>query len=142
MDEADELTVLAHASKQSWKYPQEWMALWAVSLTVTREQLAQWHFELGECDDGIAGFFAVCLHADFGELEHFWVSPTQGGRGFGRLMFERALAICRQSGVARLRVVSDPNAEGFYRRLGGIVVGQTPSVPAPRMLPVLEFGVA
>lgn len=141
-DEADTLTALAQASKRIWGYPQDWMALWTASLTVTEEQMAQWYFELGESDDGVVGFFAVSSNPDFAELEHFWISPTHAGRGIGKLLFERALALCRQRGVARLRVVSDPNAEGFYRRLGGTVVAQVPSVPAPRQLPVLEFEVA
>lgn len=115
------------------------MALWQPSLTVTAEQMTRWHFEVGESDDCVVGFFAVSFRAGVAELEHFWVSPSLGGRGYGRRLLERALLYCRRIGAARLRVVADPNAEGFYRRLGGVVAGRAPSVPVPRTLPVLVF---
>jgi hypothetical protein len=36
-------------------------------------------------------------------------------------------------------VISDPNVRGFYEELGAMAVGEEPSVPAPRRLPVLQF---
>ena len=59
--------------------------------------------------------------------------------GVGRRLLEDALACCRDRGVSRLRVVSDPHAAGFYRRHGALGIGEVASTPAPRRLPVLEF---
>jgi hypothetical protein len=37
-----------------------------------------------------------------------------------------------------LKVIADPNAEAFYCKLGFRRIGDHPSVPAGRQLPVLE----
>ncbi|HUF20527.1 MAG TPA: hypothetical protein VMP00_07210 [Burkholderiales bacterium] len=36
-------------------------------------------------------------------------------------------------------MVSDPNARGLYKALGALALGEEPSVPAPRRLPVPQF---
>ncbi len=41
------------------------------------------------------------------------------------------------SGGATLRIASDPNAEGFYLKMGARRVGETPSQPEGRALPLL-----
>jgi hypothetical protein len=47
------------------------------------------------------------------------------------------VARARAAGVEELRVVSDPNAAGFYLRMGACQVGEQASVPVGRRLPVL-----
>jgi hypothetical protein len=42
--------------------------------------------------------------------------------------------------MVRLSVLADPNAAGFYRRIGARDIGEAPSdAIAGRMLPLLEF---
>jgi predicted N-acetyltransferase YhbS len=65
--------------------------------------------------------------------------PRAMGRGIGSRLLAATLAECRAAGAARVRVVSDPHAAGFYRRHGARPVGEVPSTPAPRRLPLLEF---
>ena len=72
-------------------------------------------------------------------LEHFWVEPAHHGRGVGRTLFAHAVRVARSRGAARIRIVSDPFAEGFYLRLGAERVGIESVLPAGRELPVLEF---
>jgi GNAT superfamily N-acetyltransferase len=86
------------------------------------------------------GFFALILGPGAAWLDHLWVLPSETGRGTGRALFLRAEDLARRSGAARLRVESDPHAEGFYVRMGAARCGR---VPAPmdgreRYLPLLE----
>jgi predicted N-acetyltransferase YhbS len=71
-------------------------------------------------------------------LENVWVDPRCHGRGVGRTLVEHALS--EAQGV--IAVVSDPNAEEFYVKLGARRVGEInapmPGAPA-RTLPLLEF---
>lgn len=115
------------------------MELWETSLTVRPEDLEAWQFEIAEIDGTILGYFALSPSRDTATLEHFWIAPGCEGQGYGRQMLQRAMWRCEQVGAARLQVVSDPNAEAFYLRMGGIRNGEAPSVPAPRMLPIIEF---
>ncbi|WP_161569552.1 GNAT family protein [Veronia nyctiphanis] len=41
--------------------------------------------------------------------------------------------------VSTLRITSEPNAEGFYRKMGAVTVGEFQSKPAGRVLPMMEL---
>jgi len=133
------LTALAHAAKRHWNYPEEWIRLWRRALTLEASWIEQHHVYLAEVDGVPAGFYALACEGDRWAVEHMWVDPRHMGRGLGRTLFTHALASARAAGGRRLRVESDPNAEGFYRRMGAHRTGEAPSVPAGRMLPVLEI---
>jgi len=71
------------------------------------------------------------------ELEHMWIKPEYIGTGVGRALFlhlkERAVNL----GLPALEISSDPNAEGFYQRLGAKRIGDVRSEieGEPRVLP-------
>ena len=71
--------------------------------------------------------------------EHMWVRPKEIGSGVGRSLFAHLLEQLHAMGATRLRIASDPHAEGFYRRMGARRVGRVPSTPAGRYLPLLAF---
>jgi predicted N-acetyltransferase YhbS len=68
------------------------------------------------------------------------------GRGIGRALFEHAVEESRRLGHRSLRIEADPNAEGFYARMGARRVGETIAEieGQRRELPLLlyEFGSA
>jgi ribosomal protein S18 acetylase RimI-like enzyme len=91
--------------------------------------------------DEIVGFYGVTGEGSVREIEHVWVEPGTMGRGVGRQLVEHVVTRARADGVEEVRVVSDPNAAGFYRHLGARDVGEHPSRPSGRWLPVLAFRV-
>ena len=52
------------------------------------------------------------------DLEHLWVLPAWIGTGLGRTLFEHAVRRAQELGAMTVTIESDPNAEGFYRRMG------------------------
>ena len=46
------------------------------------------------------------------------------GEGIGKALLEHALTRCREIGVDIFEIKSDPNAQGFYERMGAKKVGQ------------------
>lgn len=88
--------------------------------------------------DEIVGVYALLFAGADCELEHFWIAPSRIGKGVGRTLFAHAVDRCRAIGVRRLWINADPNAEGFYARMGARRVGEVPSTPAGRTLPRLE----
>ena len=136
--DAEALTALAHAAKRHWRYPEEWMALWRRDLTFTPELIERFPVHVAEDGDAIVGVYALVFAAADCELEHFWVAPTRMGSGVGRALFAHAVERCRAIGARRLWISADPNAEGFYERMGARRVGEVPSTPVGRMLPRLE----
>ncbi|WP_089729819.1 GNAT family N-acetyltransferase [Modicisalibacter muralis] len=137
--EAAVLSSIALQAKAHWGYPAEWLQLWASELTISPEQIAHQNVLVAEISGELAGFTAVSIHKKQAELEHMWVLPAFMRRGIGRSLVERALGQARDNGCESLRVVSDPGAVPFYQAMGGRVVGEQSSVPAPRALPVVEF---
>ena len=57
------------------------------------------------------------------DLLHLWVLPEAMRRGVGRSLFSHALERARNLGFRELEIESDPNAEGFYQRMGAQRVG-------------------
>ena len=136
--DAAELTVIAHAAKRRWEYPEDWMELWRDELTVDEHYVdTNWVF-LAEEGTTVSGWCSVAKDQDGCWLDHCWVLPEAAGRGIGQMLVHRALSLASQLQFVSLKVISDPNAEGFYRKLGFRHVGEHPSKPEGRRLPVLE----
>ncbi|MFE2226225.1 GNAT family N-acetyltransferase [Streptomyces kronopolitis] len=69
----------------------------------------------------VLGFYALVVEA--GELDLMFVADRAQGRGIGRMLVEHMKGEARRLGVERVRVVSHPPAEGFYRSVGARQVG-------------------
>ena len=144
--EVGELTELCRAAKAHWGHPPEWIEAWADSLRITSGTLAREEvFVAVRVEDAVrVGFFGLRRDGDLWWLEHFWIAPAHMGQGSGRELFRAAVAIARKLGVRRLEIKSDPNAEGFYLRMGARRVGEERYLllgKHPRELPLLVFEV-
>jgi len=137
--EAPVLTRLAHAAKRHWKYPEAWIALWSDTLTVTPAFVERHPVRCAVRDGRVLVFYAISGAGTVRDLEHFWVLPAHMGRGVGARLFADAVATLRADGARQLRIASDPFAVGFYRRMGAHLVGEVPSTPRGRTLPLLVF---
>lgn len=137
--DAAALTRIAHAAKRHWRYPEELMLLWKGTLTVSEDFIERSPVYCVVRDGEVAGFYALSGTGDVRELEHMWVVPDAIGQGIGTRLFEHALLTLSRQGACVLRIASDPYAEGFYRKMGAQRVGDVPSVPEGRTLPLLEL---
>jgi GNAT superfamily N-acetyltransferase len=52
-------------------------------------------------------------------LEHLWVEPARMRRGAGSQLFRRAAERAAGLGATALEWEAEPNAFGFYGRMGG-----------------------
>jgi len=135
--ESEQLTELAHRSKRHWGYPEDWIRLWRDALTLGPDFIRSNQVFVATCVGRVAGVYALISRDGECELEHFWLDPEFMGRGIGTSLFRHAIATARGLNASRLTILSDPNAEGFYLRMGARRVGSTPSTPAGRRLPLL-----
>ena len=136
------LTRIAHAAKRHWGYPTALMRLWKADLTVTPSTLSGQEVYCAIRGATRVGFYALSGVGRTRELEHMWVRPTYMGSGVGRTLFAHLLRHARATGATRLVIAADPNAEGFYRRMGAKPAGRVPSRPAGRSLPRLILRLA
>lgn len=137
--DASELTRIAHAAKRFWGYPARLIRLWEADLTVTPEFIAEHQVYCAAREGAVVGFYAVSGEDSTRELDHLWVEPNRIRSGIGCLLFSHLLSHLRRLGVARLMIASDPNAVGFYQRLGARRIGAVSSRPRGRRLPRLVF---
>ncbi|MFD6287329.1 GNAT family N-acetyltransferase [Streptomyces sp. NPDC060205] len=87
----------------------------------------------------ILGFYSLVLAPP--ELDLMFVADQAQGRGVGRLLVAHMKAEAGAAGLDRVRVVSHPPAEGFYRSVGAVHVGTASATP-PAVVwdrPELEF---
>ncbi|MCW8096175.1 GNAT family N-acetyltransferase [Streptomyces tauricus] len=87
----------------------------------------------------VLGFYSLVLAPP--ELDLMFVADQAQGRGVGRLLVAHMKSEARAAGLDRVRVVSHPPAEGFYRSVGAVHVGTAPATP-PAVVwdrPELEF---
>jgi GNAT superfamily N-acetyltransferase len=95
-----------------------------------------------EHESRVLGFYSLVL--DPPELDLLFVADGAQGRGIGRLLVAHMEAEARAAGLGRVRVVSHPPAEGFYRSVGAVHTG-TASANPPAVAwdrPELEFVIA
>lgn len=139
-DEADTLTAIAHAAKRHWGYPEEWIEQWKSDLTITKDFIAKNEMFVAIVDDEIAGCGALVFDGSEAELEHMWVQPKHIGSGVGRSLFEKIRARARDLKVSGFEISADPNAEGFYQRMGATRIGEMRSQVngQPRTLPRMK----
>jgi len=137
--DAAALTRIAHAAKRHWGYSASLLRRWRADLSVSPETIAAAPVYCAARGAALLGFYALSGRRDRRALEHMWVRPAAMGRGVGRRLFRHLNRLLRRERVARLRIASDPHAEGFYRRMGAVRIGSVASTPRGRRLPLLVF---
>ncbi|MFE6891375.1 GNAT family N-acetyltransferase [Streptomyces sp. NPDC057694] len=91
--------------------------------------------------DRVLGFYSLLI--DPAELDLMFVADAAQGLGIGRLLVAHMRDEARAAGLDRVRVVSHPPAEGFYRSMGARRTGTAPAAP-PAVAwdrPELEFAI-
>ena len=144
VDEAEALSGLTRRSKQSHGYSDEFMARFMSvgDMVITPESISRNPVMVAEIDSRVAGFAhlkpldqtdAVCL-------EDLFIEPDAQGQGVGRVLFEWALSTAAERGYDWLEWESDPNAAGFYEKMGGKQIGKSKStIIEGRTLPMYRM---
>ena len=140
-EEADCLTQIALAAKRHWNYPERWIEIWMPLLTFGRE-----YFESNESWAAVDGdqpiaFYTLLKANEIASVENLWVLPEYMGQGIGKQLFLHAVANAREHGYKTLQLDADPNALGFYERMGMHKIGDRRSEVEgePRILPIMEM---
>jgi N-acetylglutamate synthase-like GNAT family acetyltransferase len=139
--DAQALTTIALEAKRYWGYPEHWIKHWEADLTISPEFIQNNHVYVHEEDGEIRGFYALCVAGDKAELDHMWVTPTAIGSGIGKELFLDAMERAAKLKVNAVEISSDPNAAGFYKRMGATQIGEVdaPVDGQPRKLPRLKI---
>jgi N-acetylglutamate synthase-like GNAT family acetyltransferase len=140
-EDAPVLTRIAHDAKRHWGYPEHWIKHWENDLTISPDFVASNQVYVAESEGDLLGFYALIIRNDKAELDHLWVAPKHIGTGIGKELFIHAMQRAAGRNVSEVEILSDPNAEGFYRKMGAHRSGETVSEieGQPRALPRLTI---
>lgn len=112
------LTAIAHDAKRHWGYPEHWIQHWQADLAISSDFIRDNQVYVAEGEGEIIGFYALVVGDQRAELEHMWVAPPHIGTGVGKELFVHAMQKAAGENVATIEISSDPNAEGFYEKMG------------------------
>lgn len=142
-DEAGTLSELALAAKGFWGYDQAFIESCRAELSISPDDVARRTYVVADTGGLVVGFYSVDGEPPVGELSNMWVRPSEIGTGLGRVMWQDAMSAAAAAGFEWLKIDADPNAEGFYRKMGAERIGEAPSGSIPgRMLPLMRVKVA
>ena len=126
-EEAAALTGIAHVAKRYWGYPDDWIQHWQEDLTISPDFISNNQVYVAERDGEILGFYALVIGDQQAELEHMWVAPEHIGTGVGKELFIHAMQAAAGDNISTVEISADPNAEGFYQRMGARRIGEESS---------------
>jgi ribosomal protein S18 acetylase RimI-like enzyme len=149
------LTSLAIAAKSYWGYSDEFIQACRHELTTTETDLLNpfYTYWLAYYEDTICGYAALkplslpliehlelSLDDQLIELDGLWVLPEFIGQGIGSKLFRHFMPLLKASSYTHLEILSDPQASGFYEKMGGTYVGDKSSnFEEGRLLPVFRM---
>lgn len=122
--EAEVLTQIAHDAKRHWGYPDHWLKAWQADLTILPAFVDRNPVYVAEIEGNVVGFYALILGNNKGELDHLWVAPSHIGTGVGKELFLHAMQTAAKRNLGEVEILSDPNAEGFYQKMGAHRAGE------------------
>ena len=140
-EEADVLSQIAFSAKAHWGYPRRWMEIWKPQLTFSPEYFEENEGWVAEKNGIPIAFYTLQEKAGNAWIENLWVSPDSIGKGVGKALFLHAVELARQHGYKTLQLEADPNAMGFYEKMGMHQIGKRHSEVEnePRILPIMEM---
>lgn len=148
--DSDTLTLISFAAKRYWNYPEKYFEVWKNELTITPDYINQNEVHVAKVDGKAVGFISIVeVENDFkaGEvsiikgfwLDHIFVHPDFIGERVGSELIFFAKKLCRRKDISCLYILSDPNAQGFYDRIGAQFIEEVSSNIKGRTVSLYKF---
>jgi GNAT superfamily N-acetyltransferase len=118
VDEGARLKQIAIASKAYWGYDLERVREWADQGDFTPATLEKLDVFVAEADGRAIAWASVEPRGETAWLADLWVEPEWIRHGVGARLFRRAAEHARGTGATLLEWEAEPNALGFYEKMG------------------------
>jgi GNAT superfamily N-acetyltransferase len=136
-DEGARLKEIAFDAKASWGYERDRVREWADHGDFTPERLRELVVFVADSGGRAIGWASLIQRAEVGWLEDLWVDPDWMRQGVGAQLFRRMAEHAKELGATRLEWDAEPNAIGFYEKMGGTHVRESESTEWGRTLSVM-----
>jgi GNAT superfamily N-acetyltransferase len=136
-EEGERLKEIAIGAKGFWGYEAEKVREWGHQGDFAPERLRELIVFVAESGGRAIGWASLIPKNEVGWLEDLWIDPTWIGKGVGSLLFRHAAQHARGLGARRLEWEAEPNAIGFYEKMGGTYVRPSEQTEWGRYLDVM-----
>jgi GNAT superfamily N-acetyltransferase len=140
------------AGKGYWNYPDSFMARFRAELAIHADYILDKNtiVRCEEVNGSVIAFYSVVKLDETRQagtvtmekgywLDHMFVLPSCHKKGIGtRLFLDMKAALAAQQ-ADRVRIFVDPNAKGFYEKMGASLVRYSDSSVPGRKIPVYEY---
>jgi GNAT superfamily N-acetyltransferase len=138
--EGERLREIAIAAKAHWGYDRDRVVEWANGGDYSDEALRTRDVYVAEVEGRAVAWAALVRKSETDSwLDDLWVEPEAIGRGVGTALFRQAAERAKERGAKRLVWEAEPNAVGFYEKLGARATGCENVSSWGRTIPVLEL---
>jgi GNAT superfamily N-acetyltransferase len=135
--EFERLREIAIASKSYWGYEFERVRAWAASIDFSPQGLRGKELFVATVNGRLAGWASLIPAGAVAELDDLWIEPEAIGAGIGRRLFRHAAERATEIGCASMEWDAEPNAVGFYEKMGGRYLRESEAGEWGRALPVM-----
>jgi GNAT superfamily N-acetyltransferase len=118
-DEGERLREIAIAAKGYWGYDRDRVTDWAATGDLSPAALRQKDFYLAAVKGRVVGWAAAIGKGDVWWLDDLWIEPEWMGKDIGSRLFRHMAERGRRAGRVRMEWEAEPNALGFYEKMGG-----------------------
>jgi GNAT superfamily N-acetyltransferase len=136
-DEGERLREIAIASKSHWGYEESQVRAWAAQGDFSPAGLAAKDFLVAEADGQAVGFASLIPRGELCVLDDLWLEPAWIGRRLGSELFEACADRAKERGAKRLEWEAEPNAVGFYEKMGACYLRDSEPTEFGRVIPVM-----
>ncbi|TRW25329.1 GNAT family N-acetyltransferase [Flavobacterium zepuense] len=134
------LTEITLKSKAYWGYSDEQIVAWHELLTITKSYIETRPVYKLVINDIIAGYYSFFTENEYTvRLDNLFILPEYIGKGLGRFLMDDFILRIAGTGVKKVILDADPNAELFYAKFGFVKIGKLKTYIKNRYLPVMEL---
>jgi len=135
--EGERLRAVAIAAKGYWGYDPDLVRQWAAMGDFSADGLRKREVYVAEAEGHAIGWAALIAKGELIWLDDLWVEPEWVGKGTGSLLFRYSVEHAIRLGGKRLEWEAEPNAVGFYEKLGGRYLRDSEPSLWGRVIPVM-----
>lgn len=140
--EGERLREIAIAAKGHWGYDPERVREWAATGDFSLAGLREKEVHVAEAEARAVAWAALIPRGELIWLDDLWVEPGWIGKGIGSLLFRHAVERAIQLGGKQLEWEAEPNAVGFYEKLGARYLRDSELSSWGRVIPVMGVDLA
>ncbi|KTD64035.1 GNAT family N-acetyltransferase [Legionella spiritensis] len=142
VSELPKINEFIYQSKNYWGYSPTFMMDFMNKWGVTLSFFETCEIILAEENNTLLGLFAFKINEDNKpELDLFFINAKKIQQGLGKLVWQQAIEYAKNKGWHEFLLISDPNAEGFYRAMGAEVIDTYESFPG-RFVPIMQIKIS